>query len=112
MGTKNRETPMTEEANKALEDAVAKRVQAGNKAALQALRDLVHWVPEGSFPLEVGVYDEDPDDPEAPLHEMPFCSEAYTYALLGKGDARSFLCRVDNIARALGVKTGYRGLRR
>ena len=75
--------------------------------SIEALRLLVNWVPEGSFPLEQGVYGE---DPRGDLHYIPFCCEAYTYALWGKDDARSFLALIGGLARALGLE-GWRDLR-
>jgi hypothetical protein len=96
-------------ADEKLAEAVAARVQVGSAEALHALRDLACWIP-GVFPMEKGVYGEDPNDPEDQLHDAPFVSEAYLYALLGKEEARSFLCRFDAAARALGVVGGHHDL--
>lgn len=100
------------EADRELERATKRRVAAGNELAVVALRRLVKWVPECGFPKSIAPYycdaitkikdyreEQGLDDPE-----LRFCTEAYTYELWGKEDARSFLAYVGQIAGALGLE--------
>ena len=103
------------EADRELEHAIQKRVRAGNELAVAALRKLVRWVPECGFPENVlpTYFDADRKDYDVEDYrleqglddpELRFCTEAYTYELWGKEDARSFLAHLGAIARALGLE--------
>lgn len=91
---------------------VEQRIIAERELAVIALRKLVKWVPGCGFPENITPAYCDPvdiikdyreeqglDDPE-----MRFCTEAYTYELWGKEDARTFLAYLGGIARALGLE--------
>lgn len=69
----------------------------------EAALDFFMWRPESGFPkaLKKGNdwVDERVDD-----ESIPFFSEAYLYALLGKEDARTFMALIGSIFRAMGIE--------
>lgn len=101
--------------DKNLKKAIVRRVAAGNAEAVEALKRLVNWHPVCGFPSNIRpAYFESRSGPnghqtvkaykkDAMLNEAPFCSEAYTYEVWGKEDARTFLAYPGQIARALGL---------
>ena len=99
------------EADRELEIAIRKRVAAGNEMAVLALKRLSNWVPECGFPRniipaycdEITLVTEYRETHDL-NSELPFCCEAYTYEVWGKDDARSFLCLLEQLARALGLE--------
>lgn len=98
-------------ADAALEEAVRRRVAAGNAEAVEALRQLASWVPEFGFssnwPLAYGSsYDTEQEAEERKRlnDDCPFATEAYTYELFGKDQGRSYLALLGSLARALGFE--------
>lgn len=111
----------TKQANEDLERAIERRVAAGNAEAVEALRRLVAWVPECGFPTNIRPMYLEPSASEGAEIEyrrtqhlndrdIPFASEAYTYELWGKEDARTYLALLGTLARALGFKGGLHDL--
>lgn len=62
---------------------------------LDALEQVLSWVPESAEQLKKCQYYEIGDE------QAPFMSEAWLYNLLGKDDARSFLCRMNALIAEL-----------
>ena len=97
-------------AEKGIATAIDARVRAGNSYGVEALRELVTWVPEVGFPGNcTPVYDDPPDE------DCPFFTESFLYELLGKEDARTVLCLLEAVAHGLGttvreLQWGTRGL--
>lgn len=64
---------------------------------------LFKWRPEIGFPEALKKKnpwaDERLDD-----EDIPFLSEAYLYALLGKEDARTLMAMINNLMRAVGLE--------
>lgn len=89
--------------DEAIQQAIDKRIRAGNEEAIKVLKELYYWKPEGGFPDCKPQYSEDHFDY---LDDCPFFSETYLYNLLGKEDARTILAMLGGIARALGYKDG------
>jgi hypothetical protein len=102
--------PAIRKADAAVAAAIEARIRVGNTKAVEALRQLINWVPEDKFPLKKGAHGEGPEELKR-LRHAPFCCEGYTYALMGKLDARSFLGHLGAIAKALGIEEGWRDLR-
>ena len=96
-----------EDAEKKVMAAVKELVAAGNEEAAVFLRKLVNWRPECGYPYETDYYGE---AAEADTDKVPFSCETFMYALVGKQDARTFLCYIDGLARSLGFE-GYRDQR-
>jgi hypothetical protein len=103
----------TLKANEALAEAITKRVAAGNYQAALALKRLVNWKPECGFPENITpVYHqfeekltvEEYREAQELNGEIPFATEAYTYQLWGKEDARTYLALLGSLARALGFE--------
>jgi hypothetical protein len=80
--------------DEAVGNAVARRVQGGNTAAVEELGKFLKWVPE---------YTPHNDDYGKTDRDAPFVSESYLYNLLGKDEARTVLAYLGSIARALGL---------
>lgn len=96
------EPPQTnEDADQRIKDAILDRVKAGNKEAVKALKRLMNLRLDCPFPLEKGVYGEDPQKDR--LSSAPLFSEAYLYALFGKEDARTILAVLRRVYEALGA---------
>jgi len=68
----------------------------------EAAIDLFMWRPDAGFPktLKKGnsMCDGSEDEPT-----VPFLSESFLYALLGKEDARTLLARIDGLFYAMGI---------
>jgi hypothetical protein len=63
--------------------------------SLEAFKSLITWEPETLPPYD--------STEEEPIEErVPFLSETFLYAVLGKDDARSFLLRLRRLAKLLG----------
>lgn len=98
-------------ADTALEEAVRRRIAAGNADAVEALRQLAGWVPEfgypANWPLAYGAnYDAETEAAERERlnDNCPFATEAYTYELFGKDQGRTYLALLGSLARALGFE--------
>lgn len=70
----------------------------------EKFRDLVSWVPESGFPSlmkgqDHGAYGRTREE----LRGCPFFTEAFTYELLGKEDARTLLALVRELMVAAGI---------
>ncbi len=66
--------------------------------------DIFRFVPEGGFPAQLkkgNPYLSKEDVAE--IDTMPFFSETYLYALIGKEDARTVLAMINNFIRAAGL---------
>lgn len=69
----------------------------------EAVIQLFMWRPEGGFPAELKK-GNDHYSKEVNDKDMPFMSETFLYALLGKEDARSLLAYVRNILYSMGIE--------
>lgn len=84
-----------------------------NESFKKALIDLLRWVPEGAFAseeMERAFRDESgrqdaaaPSSPDGFLSQPFFGSQAWTYLLWHKEDARSFHGYLNNLMRAAGL---------
>ena len=98
-------------ADEAIEKAVQQRIHAGNKEAVNALIQLVNWVPECGFSWPHAYEDRfSAEEKEAEMgllnDNCPLATEAFTYALFGKDQGRTYLALLGSLARALGFKAG------
>lgn len=64
----------------------------------QAVKQLVAFTP-GFFPRKRGEYNEKAED----LHKVPFFTEAYLYALMGKEEARTVLSLLRRLGETVGL---------
>lgn len=80
--------------------------------AKHALRDLVMYKPgfPSNIKLAYSYAKADAARERREADDAPLCSEAYTYNLWGKEEARTFLHLIDQLARALGFPMGAREL--
>lgn len=103
-------------AEEELQEALEKRILAGQKEAVRELKTLLRFTPEFGFRDEVPLALNWNPEQEAEERELlnsgkvPFFSETYLYNLLGKGDARTILAILGSLARALGARDGLCGI--
>ena len=89
-------------ADERLKRALEFRIKAGATEALNQFKQLQTWVPECGWPDDVP-----PVSGNKPKPGTPFFTEAYLYELLGKEDARTVLCLMNAVERALAGEVEY-----
>lgn len=77
--------------------------RCNNESLEKAALELLKWRPENGFPRALR-RDNDHYDKGCDSEFVPFFSETFLYALLGKSDARTLLARIRNLFRSMGLE--------